>query len=1307
MRERKTVRWVVAMVFLGLAGLLVAATSVLRSDAFERYALARIIDAADKSTGTKIQVKGLEVHWSPFALEFAGVSAAAPSVGQQNPLFTASRIRLGLKLLPLLHKRVAIRELVFDRPAVYVYTKQDGSTNLPVPLRENGDTSMDVEIAELTLRDGLLVYDDRQIPLSAELHGVQSRIAFVTADRSYKGQIAYDSGQVQTTNIRTFEHQADLHFTANASRIVVEQLNLSSLHSKLGLRGELNNFDAPVFVGEYEGDIAGDDLRWILKTPAVPAGEMSVKGKLTYETSRGQSFLDRTSLDGTLRSSALRVPTEQSDVMVRNIRSGYRLETGALRVERLQAEVFGGSLSSDSSVIDIKRNRGQLRYALRGVSVDRMATELAGKAQPPVHLLGTAEIVGGANWTNGFQTLIANAHAAIRSPADATSVANAIPVNGVIDMDYDTPKNRASFGNSRLQTGSTTVDFSGVLSRDSVLNVRLNAKDLHELSGLLADLAGPDGAKSLGTLDLRGAADFTGKVSGSLASPHVNGQVNGSDLQFENTKWRSVRARIAADPGTFAIDEGVLVGVNKEHITLSGRAKLDHWSLKPDAPISLNAEVQNVSAGDAQRLAGTAYPIMGFLNGQISLTGSEQHPSGTGHVALARALVWNEPLDALSVEFNGDKQKLKLHGQAQAPAGTITVRGEYEPISQHYEASVSTQSLKLDQIRALQQKGQPVSGELTAEVSGSGTIQDPQVTGKIRIPLLQVRGEKLAEFDADASIRQNHGEFSLHSTVEQSAVSAKGEVELTGNYPTKMTIDTNAVPIGPLLARFMPAQNQGIAGQLEVHANFSGPLKAPAEIQGQAEIRTLRLQTKTLEIANVQPVTLEYRAGTLQIVNAELKGSGTDINIKGSVPIQQAGNMDLAAQGTVDLAILQDWNSGGQSSGQVKIQLNARGKFAHPDIRGRINFVNAAYLSEALPVGLESMNGEIAIDGNRFDVSNLSAKAGGGTLTLGGSATYGQNANFNLALDAESVRVRQNGVRAVVNANLALNGGVGSSSLNGQVTIDKLSFTQSSDLAGIIAQLSGYSTISEQSSFTRGMKLNVAVQSADNLNLSSSQLSIAGAANLNVVGTAANPVVLGRVSLTGGEVFFLGKRFEIQNGSIAFANTLKTEPVINLYATTTVEQYTITINLVGPVERLKTTYTADPGLPTADIINLLAFGQTTAESVSNSSSPGSLGAESAVASAVSGQVASSVQKLTGISQLSINPLAGNNQTPGSQVAVQQRVSGNVLLTFSTDVTSAQNASIQVQYQPRKNVSVSALRDENGGYGLDVRYHKAF
>src|SRR4029077_17754527 len=114
-----------------------------------------------------------------------------------------------------------------------------------------------------------------------------------------------------------------------------------------------------------------------------------------------------------------------------------------------------------------------------------------------------------------------------------------------------------------------------------------------------------------------------------------------------------------------------------------------------------------------------------------------------------------------------------------------------------------------------------------------------------------------------------------------------------------------------------------------------------------------------------------------------------------------------------------------------------------------------------------------------------------------------------------------------------------------------------------------------------------------------SQLSIAGSANLNAQGTAANPVILGRISITSGEVFFLGKRFEIDSGTISFSNPVRTDPVVNLQVKTTVEHYNITASVTGPVDRLKTTYTSDPALPTGDIINLLGFGRTTAESASN------------------------------------------------------------------------------------------------------------
>jgi hypothetical protein len=33
--------------------------------------------------------------------------------------------------------------------------------------------------------------------------------------------------------------------------------------------------------------------------------------------------------------------------------------------------------------------------------------------------------------------------------------------------------------------------------------------------------------------------------------------------------------------------------------------------------------------------------------------------------------------------------------------------------------------------------------------------------------------------------------------------------------------------------------------------------------------------------------------------------------------------------------------------------------------------------------------------------------------------------------------------------------------------------------------------------------------------------------------------------------------------------------------------------------------------------------------------------------------------------------------------------------------------VQLEYQPKKQVRISVVRDEYGGYGFDVRLHKVF
>jgi translocation and assembly module TamB len=85
-----------------------------------------------------------------------------------------------------------------------------------------------------------------------------------------------------------------------------------------------------------------------------------------------------------------------------------------------------------------------------------------------------------------------------------------------------------------------------------------------------------------------------------------------------------------------------------------------------------------------------------------------------------------------------------------------------------------------------------------------------------------------------------------------------------------------------------------------------------------------------------------------------------------------------------------------------------------------------------------------------------------------------------------------------------------------------------------------------------------------------------------------------------------------------------------------------------------------------------------------------------------------VAKLAGVSHVSIDPALGSgSQNPGARVAVQERVTSNLYVTFASDVTSTQRQAIQLEYQLNRKWSVSSVRDQNGGYGVDAHYHKDF
>ena len=157
---------------------------------------------------------------------------------------------------------------------------------------------------------------------------------------------------------------------------------------------------------------------------------------------------------------------------------------------------------------------------------------------------------------------------------------------------------------------------------------------------------------------------------------------------------------------------------------------------------------------------------------------------------------------------------------------------------------------------------------------------------------------------------------------------------------------------------------------------------------------------------------------------------------------------------------------------------------------------------------------------DRLNITKFQGTVGGGTLTAQGGVAYRPGIQFDLGLAASGVRVLYpQGVRETVNANLRLAGTTDNAVLGGQVNLADLSFTPAFDLNSFINQFSGGVSPPPTPGLAQNIQLNLGVNSENNINLVSRTLSMNGSANLRVRGTAAEPVILGRVNLRAATSF--------------------------------------------------------------------------------------------------------------------------------------------------------------------------------------------
>jgi translocation and assembly module TamB len=1306
---------IVAAILVALVMAAIAGYFVLRSSWFHQYLLTKIIERAREASGGQVEIEDYRFNWFTLTGEVRHLVIHGTEPNPDKPLFQADRLAVNLKIISFFRRRVTLNALSIEHPVCRLWIDAEGNSNIPqprVPRQTAPINIFDLGVERVLIGRGELFYNDRLIPLDVELHELSAQIELNPIKTRYTGSLSYRDGRVQFGSLTALRHDVEVKFNGDRSGIVVEPIRLNAGSSWVSAHLKLDQYNDPVVDGDYQALVSTLDLTRILRDSSLPSAKIVLAGSLHYKNSADRPFLESFSSDGQFSSPVMTVGLREFRGQLSAVLGQYHLDKGDLDLKHLRANLLDGRLAANVAVRHLWKNpEFRVESSVDGLSLNAMKNVgPTGKLQS-LPITGNVDGKTEATWNGAMQNLkvrsdLKIAAAVASTAANPQATQEVVPLQGVVHLAYDGRRRDLSLTQTSLQSQHTEIRLEGTLGDQSRLKVQARTDDLHEIHRLVsalgtADSGGPSGQSS----ELYGSASFNGELGGALKDFNIEGQLAASDLQFQGSRWHNARAGIHLTSSDITLRQGHLEGSAHSLVDFDAKVGLTDWAYKPSSPLAIKFSGTDLPMAELQRLARLQFPVTGILSAKVSFHGSQLNPVGEGSIQLTEARIWNEPVQNVALRFQGTGDQVHASMTLRSRPGVATGNLIYYPKNQGYEVHLDATRIKIDHIEALRSRDLPIRGVFTASANGRGTLAAPQLDARAEIPELQFGQERIRELKIQATLADHRTTVAIDSNVAGAFIQARGAIDLTSDYFTTATIDTRDVLLQALLARYLPGRAEALQGKLELHGTLTGPLKDPKRLEAHVQIPALSASYQSNQISNATPIQADYQNGLLTIRPAEIKGNGTSLQFQGTIPLNGAGPPILSARGTVDLNLLRLLDPEANSSGQLEVELKSLGDMAHPNVQGQARIISGVFMTPTIPLGLENVNGQFAIHNDRLEIEQLVGKAGGGDISAQGFLSYQPKTQFNLALKANNVRMRYpEGVRALLDGSLVVSGAPESARVNGQIQLKGLSLTREFDLTNFIGQFDREGSSSPGQGLMQNTDLDITLQSTDELNLVSSQLSLQGQANLRLRGTVATPVLMGRADISDGEVFFNKRRYHIERGRVDFVNPVKMEPVVNLQATTTVNQYNLSLNFVGPLDRLRTSYSSDPPLPPVDVINLLAFG----ESADPGTAPGRLGANSILAQGLASEVSTQIERFAGISSVKIDPLLGGDQrNPSARLAIQQRVTKDFIFSYSIDVSSTQRELIQLEYQINPRWSVSVTRTENGSIAIDGRLRKNF
>ncbi len=1142
----------------------------------------------------------------------------------------------------------------------------------------------------------------------------------------YSGHLAIGRAETQFDGYRPVGWSAGAAFVLDKNGLQISSLKAGSEASRLQARGMISNLTNPVFKGSYDLVLDLAQAAAVARQPQVRAGNLSLTGSGSWSS---QSFMS------TGKFGVRDLAFQDKTVSLREVGASgnYSIDPQKVLFSKVEGSAWHGNFTSEVEISNWQtpakpvRNvkdepKGTIKIRAKDLALAEMLAGLGSQFRPMNQLRlagnisGTSEIA----WRQSVRNAEVSLSVAVERPTRV--VARQIPLTAVAEVSYSARSGEIQVGNLQASTPATQLRASGALAASSALRLSFSTTDLSEWQPVISEVF-PDGFP----IEMHGRASFSGTASGGPSNPTLAGNLRVDDFDTQPMKgsvsepvhWDSLAADIRVSSHNLTLHHAVLQHGGAT-ANLDGSVGLERWTPVDGSPLNLSLQIHNADLAELARFTRSGYNLIGTLDGSGTLTGLVGKPQGRAQVILSHGSAQGHAFDAASATLQWSGSQLAfsdLHVALQN--ARVSGSGAYDLKAHTFQLNLNGTNFDLTEIAPLERSRIAIAGKFDFSAKASGTPSAPQVDADLRLRELAFNGEVLGDYRLKAVSHGPDLQVSGESEFGKGNLLVDGNIRPQQDWPARIDLRFTGLDVDSFLQSYLHGHITGhsaVTGSLVVE----GPLLHPSHLNLNGDLTTLAVDVEGAKLRNDGPIRFALSSQTLKIETLHLVGDTTDFSGSGSMQLSEARTIDFHGQGKLDLKLIQTYDPDITSSGTASGEAAVTGTLDAPAVKGKLQIENGAIADANLPNALTDLNGTLTFSQNRITIGTLSARTGGGTVNFSGFAdVVGRQVNFDLEAKAAAVRMRYPpGVSSTADADLHWRGSTSGSLLSGDITVIRLGVTPGFDFGAYLERSASSAGLPQTDPVLNNIRLDLHVVTTPELQMQTSVLRLQGEADLRVRGNAAKPVLLGRADIFEGEAYFNGTKYQLERGAVTFGTTVggnpgSTTPFLDLEATTRVRNYDITLSMSGPAANPKLSYRSEPPLPTSDIIGLLAFGQTTEQSASlqqaNQSAFSQQASSALLTAALNATLNNRTQRLFGGSRIKIDPQGLVTETSPTQtgpaVTIEQQVKDNLTVTYTTNVAQTSQQIISAEYNVTRNISIVAIRDQNGVVSFDVKIRR--